>query len=86
MLVKNIMTEKPITVTMDTEIFKAAKILLDNRINGLPVVDEQREIGGDPLPKRHHRSAEKTSDTLAVLIPGRLYQPQFHEGIGKGSP
>ena len=28
------MTENPITVTGGTEIFKAAKILLDNRING----------------------------------------------------
>jgi CBS domain-containing protein len=43
---KNIMTEKPITVTMDTEIFKAAKILLDNRINGLPVVDENGKLVG----------------------------------------
>jgi CBS domain-containing protein len=46
MLVKEIMTENPITVTADTEIFKAAKILLDNRINGLPVVDDNGKLVG----------------------------------------
>jgi CBS domain-containing protein len=46
MLVKEIMTEKPITVTADTEIIKAAKILLDRRINGLPVVDNAGKLVG----------------------------------------
>jgi len=39
MLVKEIMTPNPITVNVDMEIFKAAQILLDQRINGVPVVD-----------------------------------------------
>ncbi len=46
MLVEEIMTENPITVTRGTEIFKAAKILLDNRINGLPVVDDAGKLVG----------------------------------------
>ncbi|BBO71637.1 membrane protein [Desulfosarcina alkanivorans] len=46
MLAKEIMTEKPITVTPDMEIFKAAKILLDNRINGVPVVDDTGKLVG----------------------------------------
>ena len=46
MLVKEIMTEKPITVTIRTEIFKAAKILLDHRINGMPVVDDAGKLVG----------------------------------------
>jgi CBS domain-containing protein len=46
MLVKEVMTENPITVTGGTEIFKAAKILLDNRINGVPVVDEAGKLVG----------------------------------------
>jgi CBS domain-containing protein len=46
MLVKDIMTEEPITVAVDMEIFKAAKILLDNRINGLPVVDGNGKLVG----------------------------------------
>jgi CBS domain-containing protein len=36
---RDIMTKEVITVSPDTEITKAAKILLERRINGLPVVD-----------------------------------------------
>ncbi|MGD9172936.1 MAG: CBS domain-containing protein [Desulfobacterales bacterium] len=36
---KDIMTKKVITISPDTEIANAAKILLEKRINGLPVVD-----------------------------------------------
>ena len=37
--VKDIMTKEVISVTPETEIVKAAKILLENRINGMPVID-----------------------------------------------
>ena len=37
--VKDIMTKEVISVSPDTEIVKAAKILLENRINGVPVID-----------------------------------------------
>lgn len=46
MLVKEIMSSNPITATADMEIFKAAKILLDRRINGLPVVDDTGRLVG----------------------------------------
>ena len=46
MLVKEIMTENPITVAADTEIIKVAKILLDRRINGVPVVDDAGKLVG----------------------------------------
>ena len=46
MLVKDIMTANPITVTGSMEIFKAAKILLDNHINGIPVVDDRGKLVG----------------------------------------
>jgi CBS domain-containing protein len=46
MLVKQIMTKTPITVTGGTEIFQAAKILLDNRINGVPVMDDTGRLVG----------------------------------------
>ena len=46
MLVKEIMTKNPITVTANTEIIKAAKILLDRRINGVPVVDDAGKLVG----------------------------------------
>jgi len=46
LIVKDIMTTDVITVTPDTDIAKAAKIMLDNRINGLPVVDDSGRLVG----------------------------------------
>lgn len=46
MLVKEVMTKNPITVNGGMEIFGAAKILLDNHINGLPVVDDTGKLVG----------------------------------------
>ena len=44
--VKDIMTKDVITVTPNTEVVKAAKILLEKRINGLPVVDDTGKLLG----------------------------------------
>ena len=44
--VKDIMTKEPITVSPDTEIVHATKLLLENRINGVPVTDETGKIVG----------------------------------------
>ena len=46
MLVNEIMTKDPITVTSDSEVLQAAKILLENRINGVPVVDKKGKLVG----------------------------------------
>lgn len=46
MLANAIMTRNPITVRGETEIFNAAKLLLEHRINGLPVVDEDGRLVG----------------------------------------
>ncbi len=43
---KDIMTRKVITATPDTEIAQAAKLLLEERINGLPVVNQAGEVVG----------------------------------------
>jgi len=40
------MTREVITLSPETEIFKAAKILLENRINGVPVVDKSGKLVG----------------------------------------
>ena len=42
----DIMTTDVITVTPETEIVQAARLLLENRINGLPVVDGQERLVG----------------------------------------
>ena len=44
--VRDIMTVDLITVTPNMDIVTAAKILLDNRINGAPVVDESGHLVG----------------------------------------
>ncbi|MFP4444975.1 MAG: CBS domain-containing protein [Desulfosudaceae bacterium] len=44
--VKDIMTTEVITVTPDTEITRAAKILIEKGINGLPVVDDAGRLVG----------------------------------------
>ncbi|MBW2606059.1 MAG: CBS domain-containing protein [Deltaproteobacteria bacterium] len=44
--VRDIMTTDLIKVTPDMDIARAAKILLDNRINGVPVVDDSGLLVG----------------------------------------
>ena len=44
--VKDIMTKELITVSPDTEILQATKLLLENRINGIPVTDESGKLVG----------------------------------------
>jgi CBS-domain-containing membrane protein len=43
---QDIMTRDVITVTPETDITEATRILLENRINGLPVVDADRRLVG----------------------------------------
>jgi len=42
---KDLMTKDPVIVSPETEIVKAAKILLEKRINGVPVVDNEKLVG-----------------------------------------
>jgi len=44
--VKDIMTRELITVSSETEISQATKLLLENRINGIPVTDETGKLVG----------------------------------------
>ena len=44
--VKDIMTKELITVSPQTEIASATKILLEKRINGLPVIDDSGKLVG----------------------------------------
>jgi CBS domain-containing protein len=44
--VKDIMTRELITVSPETEIVRATKLLLENRINGVPVRDETGKLVG----------------------------------------
>ena len=42
---RDIMTKDPVTVNPDTEIVRAAEILLEKSINGVPVVDNEKLVG-----------------------------------------
>ena len=44
--VKDIMTTDLITLSPEMEIAVAAKVLLDNRINGAPVLDDEKKLVG----------------------------------------
>ncbi len=44
--VKNVMTEKVITINQDEDVSKAAKIMREKKINRLPVVDEEGKLVG----------------------------------------
>lgn len=43
---KDIMTSEVITISPETEVAQAAKLLLTNRINGVPVVNDAGEVVG----------------------------------------
>ncbi len=44
--VRDYMTESLITLTADTDIFVAFRVLISNRISGTPVVDENKHLIG----------------------------------------
>jgi acetoin utilization protein AcuB len=44
--VKDIMTRDPVTVAPDETVERAAQLMLENTISGLPVVDEQGNVAG----------------------------------------
>lgn len=46
MLAKDIMTRDVITVRADEDVDKVAQLLLDNKISGIPVVDENHRVIG----------------------------------------
>ena len=46
MKVKDIMTQPVITITEDTSLQKVAQIMLENRIGGLPVINQSGDLTG----------------------------------------
>lgn len=46
MLAKNVMTKDVITVKPEEKVEKVAKILVDNKISGIPVVDDHNHVIG----------------------------------------
>jgi CBS domain-containing protein len=46
MLVQDVMTEKPITISPEASLSDAAQVMLDKRVNRLPVVDADHKLVG----------------------------------------
>ncbi|TAV42122.1 CBS domain-containing protein [Rhizobium leguminosarum] len=78
MLVQAIMTSTPITVTASTSVAEAAKLMLDNKISGLPVVDASGALvgivsEGDFLRRSELNTERKRSWLLDWLTsPGKI--------------
>ena len=80
MQVKDVMTRNVISVGADEPVVKAARIMLQNRISGLPVVDAKGDLvgivtEGDFLRRREIGTERRRPKWLEfVLGPGRLAQ------------
>ena len=84
MKASDVMTRRVITVSRDASILEAARLMLQKRISGLPVVDDKgRLIGivteGDFLRRAETATERKRSQWLEFLIgPGRLADEYVH--------
>ena len=84
MQVKDVMTRNVISVGADEPVVKAARVMLQNRISGLPVVDAKGELvgvvtEGDFLRRREIGTERRRPKWLEfVLGPGKLAQEYVH--------
>jgi CBS-domain-containing membrane protein len=89
MNVADVMTQKAITVTPETTIAEAARLLLQHRISGLPVVDLGGAVvgvvtEGDFLRRIETGTERRHSGWLEFLIaPGRLAEEYAHANARK---
>ena len=84
---KEIMTTEVMTVSPDTSITEAAKLLLEKRINGLPVVDSQGQLRGiicqsDLIAQQKQLSLPSFVTILDAMIPLSSYK-NFEKQIQK---
>ena len=84
MKVADVMTSNVLTVRPDASIAEMVKLMLDNRISGLPVVDDRGNLAGivtegDCLRRTETGTERKRSRWLEFLIgPGRLADEYIH--------
>ena len=68
MKAKDIMTQRVISVGPDASIFQAARLMLQNRISGLPVVDSTGALIGMGIPEFEARKYEGKVKSGSSLI------------------
>jgi len=84
MQVKDVMTQKVISVQEDESVVKAARLMLQNRISGLPVLDKQGNLvgivtEGDFLRRSEIGTQRQRPRWLEFVIgPGRLANEYVH--------
>ncbi len=84
MQVKDVMTRSVISVGPDESIMKAARLMLQNRISGLPVIDKEGELmgivtEGDFLRRGELGTQRRRPKWLEFIVgPGRLAEEYVH--------
>jgi CBS domain-containing protein len=84
MRVKDVMTPKVICIGADEPVLKAARLMLQNRISGLPVLDKEGELvgvvtEGDFLRRGELGTQRQRPKWLEFIIgPGKLAQEYVH--------
>lgn len=88
MKVANFMTHRVVTVAPDTSILDAAKLMLEHKISGLPVVDSAGQVVGivsehDLLRRRRNHDGSEGPHWLQLMIEKTGLggeSARFHEG------
>ena len=84
MRVKDVMTTNVICIGLDEPVLKAARLMLQNRISGLPVVDKDGELAGivtegDFLRRSELGTQRRRPKWLEFIVgPGKLAQEFTH--------
>src|SRR5437763_13345736 len=84
MRVKDVMTVKVISIGADEPVLKAARLMLQNRISGLPVLDKEGELigivtEGDFLRRGELGTQRQRPRWLEFILgPGKLAQEYVH--------
>jgi CBS domain-containing protein len=84
MQVKDVMTRNVISVQSDDQVLKAARLMLQNRISGLPVIDKDGELvgivtEGDFLRRSEIGTQRRRSKWLEFIVcPGKLAEDYVH--------
>src|SRR5579862_7034304 len=84
MQAKDVMTRKVISIGANEPVLKAARLMLQNRISGLPVVDKEGELigivtEGDFLRRSELGTERRRPKWLEFIVgPGKLAQDYVH--------
>src|ERR1700756_3143746 len=84
MQVKDVMTPNVICIGAEEPVLKAARLMLQNRISGLPVIDKDGELvgivtEGDFLRRSELGTQRRRPKWLEFILgPGRLAQEYTH--------